>query len=152
VNPTPVALAGPDKTVLEGGVVQLTPALNAGFPVTYLWTQPTGLNNPNAPDPLASPVDDITYTMKVTSDKGCTSSDQVFVKVLKTPQIPNVFSPNGDNIHDRWVINFLNHILVAQLKCSTGMVSDLLYGRLYNAMGWHCKWKACTSRYLLLYC
>ncbi len=107
VNPTPNALAGPDKTVLEGGMVQLTPALNAGFPVTYTWTPPTGLNNPNAPDPLASPVDDITYTMKVTSDKGCTSTDQVFVKVLKKPEIPNIFSPNGDNIHDRWVISFL---------------------------------------------
>src|SRR6185503_2248964 len=76
VNPTPVANAGPDKVVLEGGQVQLTPALNAGFPVTYTWTPPTGLNNPNAPDPLSSPADDITYTLKVTSDKGCNTSDQ----------------------------------------------------------------------------
>ena len=108
VNPTPNANAGPDKVVLEGGVVQLTPALNAGFPVTYTWTPPNGLNNPNAPDPLASPADDITYTMKVTSDKGCTTSDQVFVKVLKKPAIPNIFSPNGDGIHDKWVIGFLD--------------------------------------------
>ena len=107
VNPTPVANAGPDKVVLEGGQVQLTPALNAGFPVTYSWTPPAGLNNPNAPDPIASPADDITYTMKVTSDKGCTTSDQVFVKLLKKPAIPNIFSPNGDGIHDKWVIKFL---------------------------------------------
>jgi gliding motility-associated-like protein len=107
VNPTPVANAGPDKVVLEGGVVQLTPTLNANFPVTYTWTPPTGLNNPNIADPSASPVDDITYTLRVTSDKGCTTSDQVFVKVLKKPQIPNIFSPNGDGIHDRWVISFL---------------------------------------------
>ncbi len=108
VNPTPNANAGPDKVVLEGGVVQLTPAVNAGFPVTYAWSPPGGLNNPNAPDPLASPADDITYTMKVTSDKGCTTSDQVFVRVLKKPAIPNIFSPNGDGIHDKWVIGFLD--------------------------------------------
>ena len=135
VNPTPNALAGPDKTVLEGGVVQLTPALNAGFPVTYTWTPPAGLNNPNAPDPLASPVDDITYTMKVTSDKGCTTSDQVFVKVLKKPQIPNIFSPNGDNIHDKWVINFLE----SYPGCTVEVFNR--YGqRLYYTVGYATPW------------
>ena len=135
VNPTPNALAGPDKTVLEGGVVQLTPALNAGFPVTYTWTPPTGLNNPNAPDPLASPVDDITYTMKVTSDKGCTSSDQVFVKVLKKPEIPNIFSPNGDGIHDRWVIAFLE----TYPGCTVEVFNR--YGqRIYYTVGYTTPW------------
>ena len=135
VNPTPNALAGPDKNVLEGGVVQLTPALNAGFPVTYLWTPPTGLDNPNAPDPLASPVNDITYTMKVTSDKGCTTSDQIFVKVLKKPQIPNIFSPNGDNIHDRWVIGFLE----TYPGCTVEVFNR--YGqRIYYTVGYTTPW------------
>lgn len=104
---TPLANAGPDKFVLEGGVVQLTPVLFSGITVTYSWSPATGLNDPNSPDPLASPTDDITYTLTITSDKGCTTSDQVFVKVLKAPQIPNIFSPNGDGIHDKWVISFL---------------------------------------------
>ncbi|MBI1342814.1 MAG: PKD domain-containing protein [Terrimonas sp.] len=107
VFPVPVANAGPDKFVLEGGVVQLTPVLNAGFPVNYLWSPATGLDNPNLADPKASPVDDITYTLTVSSDKGCSTSDDVFVKVLKTPLIPNIFSPNGDGIHDKWVIDYL---------------------------------------------
>lgn len=107
VNPTPVANAGPDKFVLEGGVVTLTPAVNANFPITYSWSPVTGLSNPNISNPLASPPDDITYTLTVTSDKGCRSSDQVFVKVLKAPVIPNVFSPNGDGINDKWEIRYL---------------------------------------------
>jgi gliding motility-associated-like protein len=135
VNPTPNALAGPDKTVLEGGVVQLTPALNAGFPVTYVWSPPTGLDNPNIPDPLASPADDITYTLKVTSDKGCNSSDQVFVKVLKKPQIPNIFSPNGDGIHDRWVINSLE----SYPGCTVEVFNR--YGqRIYYTVGYTNPW------------
>lgn len=108
VNPTPMANAGPDKFVLEGGTVMLTPALNAGFPVTYLWSPPTGLNDPTRPDASSSPQSDITYTLTVTSDKGCSTSDNVFVKVLLKPQIPNIFSPNGDGIHDKWVISFLD--------------------------------------------
>ena len=135
VNPTPNAFAGPDKTVLEGGVVQLTPALNSGFPVTYAWSPPSGLNNPNAPDPLASPVDDITYTLKVTSDKGCNTSDQVFVKVLKKPEIPNIFSPNGDGIHDKWVINALD----TYPGCTVEIFNR--YGqRIYYSIGYSKPW------------
>jgi gliding motility-associated-like protein len=107
VNPTPGANAGPDKVVLEGGQVMLTPAQNASMPVTYSWTPVMHLNNASIAQPLASPIDDITYTLTVTSDKGCADSDDVFVKVLKSPAIPNIFSPNGDGIHDKWVIQYL---------------------------------------------
>jgi gliding motility-associated-like protein len=109
--------------------------LNAGFPVTYTWTPPTGLNNANAPDPIASPIDDITYTMKVTSDKGCTTSDQVFVKVLKKPAIPNIFSPNGDGIHDKWVIGFLD----TYPGCTVEIFNR--YGqRIYHSIGYSIPW------------
>lgn len=108
VNPTPIANAGPDKVVLEGGTVLLTPALNSGFPVTYLWTPPTSLNDPTRPDASSSPQADITYTLTVTSDKGCATSDEVFVKLLLKPLIPNIFSPNGDGVHDKWEVSFLD--------------------------------------------
>ena len=135
VNPTPNAFAGPDKTLLEGGVVQLTPALNAGFPVTYTWSPPSGLDNPNSPDPLASPADDITYTLKVTSDKGCNASDQVSVRVLKKPEIPNIFSPNGDGIHDKWVVSFLE----SYPGCTVEIFNR--YGqRVYYSIGYSNPW------------
>ena len=107
VYPIPSVNAGPDKVVLEGGSVALTPALNADLTVTYLWTPSTGLDNPSFPSPLVSSTNDITYTLTVTSDKGCQASDQVFVKLLKAPTIPNIFSPNGDGVHDKWEIAFL---------------------------------------------
>jgi gliding motility-associated-like protein len=107
VDPTPEADAGPDKVVLEGGMVQLTPELIANIPVTYSWSPATWLSNPNIAKPDASPPTDFTYTLTVTSDKGCNTSDDVFVKLLKAPVIPNIFSPNGDGIHDKWVIEYL---------------------------------------------
>ncbi|MEO8405605.1 MAG: PKD domain-containing protein, partial [Chitinophagaceae bacterium] len=108
VDPTPVADAGPDKFLLEGGRVVLSPRVITNIPVTYNWSPPDWLNNPSIPNAEASPHTDFTYTLTVTSDKGCHTSDDVFVKMLKAPIIPNIFSPNGDGIHDKWVIDFLD--------------------------------------------
>lgn len=136
VYPDPVVNAGPDKVVLEGGQVILTPALNASGPaVTYLWSPIDGLNNPAISSPVASPKDDITYTLTVITDKGCTDDDQVFVKVLKGPLIPNIFSPNGDRIHDTWDIPYL--------ESYPGCTIDLYnrYGQLvYHSIGYSTPW------------
>lgn len=135
VNQTPGANAGPDKVVLQGGQVALTPAQNASMPVTYLWTPPTGLNNPTSAFPIASPNDDITYTLTVTSDKGCSASDEVFVKVLKAPAIPNIFSPNGDGVHDKWVISYLE----SYPGCTVDIYNR--YGQLiYHSVGYTNPW------------
>jgi gliding motility-associated-like protein len=140
VDPTPIAYAGPDKVVLQGGVVTLSPALTIGIPVTYLWTPPIGLSNPNVPGPGASPPVDMTYTLTVTSDKGCATSDQVFVKILLAPTIPNIFSPNGDGVHDRWEI--------AYLESYPGCTVDIYnrYGQLiYHSLGYSNPWDGTVS-------
>ncbi len=107
VNPYPPADAGPDKFMLEGGQVTLTPVLVTTMPVAYLWAPNFHLSDPTIAYTIASPPFDYTYTLTITSDKGCARSDDVFVKVLKAPAIPNIFSPNGDGIHDGWVIQYL---------------------------------------------
>ena len=136
VNPYPVANAGPDKLVLEGGQVALTPAMSIGVNVNYLWSPSTGLNNPTSPSPLASPPTDMTYTLVLTSDKGCVSNaDNVFVKVLKAPAIPNIFSPNGDGVHDRWDINYLNTYPGASIDIYNR------YGQLvFHSIGYGTSW------------
>lgn len=109
VNPTPIADAGPDRFVLEGGFITLTPASVGSIPVTYNWSPNQFLNDPAVANAQASPPSDFTYTLTITSDKGCTTSDDVFVKLLKSLVIPNIFSPNGDGINDRWVIEHLDN-------------------------------------------
>jgi gliding motility-associated-like protein len=73
--------------------------------------------------------------LKVTSDKGCNTSDQVFVKVLKKPAIPNIFSPNGDGIHDKWVISALD----TYPGCTVEIFNA--YGqRIYYSIGYTTPW------------
>lgn len=107
VFPVPVVSAGPDKVVLEGGSIPLEGA-GTGNNLSFLWSPSTALNNNSTARPVSSPVDDVEYTLTVTSGEGCTATDRVVVTVLKKPSVPNAFSPNGDGVHDRWEILYLD--------------------------------------------
>jgi gliding motility-associated-like protein len=110
VHPYPVVDAGPDRIILEGGQISLEPIVT-GNDLTYLWTPalPGYFAGSNAiKNPFINGIDDITLTLTVTGRGGCKDDDQVFIKVLKFPTIPNIFSPNGDGVHDKWVIDYLN--------------------------------------------
>lgn len=104
----PVVDAGPDKYVLEGGEVMLTPVVS-GNGLQYLWSPSDYLSNNTIQRPFVrNLVSDITYMLTVTGDGGCQASDSVFVKLLKFPVIPNTFTPNNDGINDYWTIEYLN--------------------------------------------
>jgi len=102
----PTVNAGPDRFVLEGGSAVLA-GVGTGNGLSYLWTPALSLSNAAVAQPTITPVDDGKYMLTVTSADGCKATDEVFVKLLKAPLIPNTFSPNGDGIHDRWEINYL---------------------------------------------
>jgi gliding motility-associated-like protein len=130
----PVVTAGPDRFILEGGNALLLGS-GTGNNLSYLWSPVTNLSATNIAQPLATPVDDITYSLQVTSADGCTASDQVFVKVLKTPTIPNTFSPNGDGIHDRWEIKYLESYPGATVEIFNRYGQQVYYSVGYSA-GW----------------
>ena len=98
--------AGPDRTVLEAATITLEPIIT-GNALQYLWTPNQYLNDATILNPLVSGVQDITYTLSVTGTGGCIFSDQVFVKVLRFPNVPNTFTPNNDGINDTWIIDHL---------------------------------------------
>ena len=107
VYPYPQVYAGPDRVVLEGGSITLQPDVS-GNDLQFLWTPNLYLNNNTLQAPLCKPAKDITYTLKVTARGGCSSTDEVFVKVLMAPNIPNTFTPNNDGINDLWEIQYLD--------------------------------------------
>ncbi len=107
VYPLPKINAGTDQHLLEGGTLTI-PATASGNNLRYLWSPGTALNSTTLLQPQASPVDDIVYKLTATSAQGCKASDAIAITVLKTPDVPNAFSPNGDGIHDRWQIKYLD--------------------------------------------
>jgi len=103
--------------------------------LTYLWTPNIAINDPNVLRPSVSPATDQLYYLKVVTAGGCIASDSVFVKVLKGPVIPNIFSPNGDGIHDKWEIAYLN----TYPGCTVDIFNR--YGQLiYHTIGYNTPW------------
>jgi len=101
-----IANAGSNKVIFEGQSVKLTATQKYGN--IFYWTPTTGLSDPNILQPVASPINDITYTLHVNSTNSCgIDSSSVFVKVYKKITIPNTFSPNNDGINDNWDIDAL---------------------------------------------
>jgi len=101
-----IADAGGNKVIFEGQSVRLSASEKYGN--LFYWTPAIGLNDPTLLNPIASPDNDITYTLHVNSTSNCgMDSSSVFVKVYKKITIPNTFSPNGDGINDYWQIDAL---------------------------------------------
>jgi gliding motility-associated-like protein len=135
VHPYPVVNAGPDQVVLEGGEATLRATATGSSNYQFLWTPATWLNNANILQPISKPQGDIAYTLKVTGAGGCSATDDVFVKLLLAPEIPNAFSPNGDAINDTWVIKYLD-----SYPGATVQVFDR-YGKLvFSSTGYQSPW------------
>lgn len=75
------ANAGPDKNVLCGVQFSLEGSANEAEGVSYLWSPPMGLSNPNIPNPTTSLTSTRTYTLRVVKN-GCVSLDTVTIGVL----------------------------------------------------------------------
>lgn len=120
IPPVP-AFAGRDTAVVVGQPLQL----NASGGDSYAWTPPTGLTNPDIPNPVANLNEDITYVLRVTTDEGCVGFDTLNVRVFRTAPdifVPTAFTPNGDQLND-----FLVPVPVG--------ISEFEYFRVYNRYG-----------------
>lgn len=106
VIPAPVVSAGPDVSTQEGKSVRLD-ANASGNDLTYLWSPALYLDDPTSLTPMASPPEDMFYTLRVTDPCGNSVTDEVFIKVLKGLDIPGTFTPNGDGVNDFWNIRGL---------------------------------------------
>ena len=85
---------GPDESVM----------LSADGGVAYVWTPENTLDDPFSATPLASPLATTLYTVQVTDENGCESTGQVNVLVQNVIFIPNLFTPNGDDSNDTFLV------------------------------------------------
>lgn len=134
VLPIATVSAGADLVLLDGGRVQINPVISNGN-FLYSWSPSTGLDRTDISNPIASPSEDITYTLTVTTDEGCTVSDDVFVKVLKQPEVPNTFTPNADGVNDVWMVKYLE----SYPNCTIN-VFNRFGGKVFSSIGYTDPW------------
>lgn len=81
VNPLPTTSAGTDVAVCTGSSATLT----ATGGVQYSWSPATDLSNANIANPVTTPTAARTYTVTVTDNNGCVSTDDVDVSLNPLP-------------------------------------------------------------------
>lgn len=129
-----IANAGKNKVIFEGQSTTLNGSEKYGS--TYSWTPDSALSDPTSLTPVASPTNDITYTLHVNSSNNCgEDSSSVFVKVYKKITIPNTFSPNNDGINDLWNID----ALITYPDCILD-VFDRYGQKVFHSIGYNNAW------------
>ncbi|HVW96447.1 MAG TPA: gliding motility-associated C-terminal domain-containing protein [Mucilaginibacter sp.] len=135
VRKKPVADGGGDKKIFEGQSVKLNGSVGGDEIASVLWSPATALDDPTSVIPTASPTDDITYTMTVTSQNCGIATSKVFVRVFKKVTVPNTFSPNNDGVNDTWDIDAL-----ATYPGSSVKVFNRYGTQVYQSIGYSKPW------------
>jgi gliding motility-associated-like protein len=87
-----------------------------GENATYSWQPLVHMENANSLTPNVKPLNNITYSLSALSIYGCSSSDDVSIKVINGIYIPTSFTPNGDGVNDAWRIPYIEYASDAEVK------------------------------------
>lgn len=107
-----------DTTIFKGNSIRLQTGGSCSN--DFEWSPVTGLDDPNQLNPLATPDEDIQYTLTVTGDN-CQSVSVVMVRVADETLVtcddlvlPSAFTPNNDRINDVYAIS--NRFIIDELQ------------------------------------
>ncbi|MEL6986544.1 MAG: gliding motility-associated C-terminal domain-containing protein, partial [Bacteroidota bacterium] len=102
--------------IQEGDSIQLSFMANF-VPLNISWSPSTTLSCSDCPNPIAKPSEQTTYNLQIIDSLGCVFFSSITVIILEesTAFIPNVFSPNGDNINDFFFLNTAEDVVVEEM-------------------------------------
>jgi gliding motility-associated-like protein len=123
--------------ITKGNTIRLFATVSPG--ATIAWTPASTLDDPASLTPNARPLTNTNYTATVTSGQGCGASASAIINVMDDPAaaiyVNNVFTPNGDGINDKFVINNIDAYPVNTLQ-----VFDQNSKLIFQATNYHNEW------------
>jgi large repetitive protein len=90
----------------ENHGVVLKPVVS-GSQLKYSWTPAVFLSSDTVPNPMCTPKSNVSYKLMAQDPFGCAASADLNVKLVRNPEVPNVFTPNGDGVNDSWQVKNL---------------------------------------------
>jgi gliding motility-associated-like protein len=92
--------------IAAGKPVQLTART---LPATYTWVPGNGLSATNIVNPSVTLSGAVQYTIAMKVASGCITTDTLLVRVFGQNDIyvANVFTPNGDGVNDKLIVNLV---------------------------------------------
>lgn len=93
VNPRPLPDAGPDTLLCYGESIVIGKDYGSSSDLEVQWSPATFLSNDKIGNPIASPENSTTYVVTLTSAKGCSASDSVYLEVN-----PKILVDAGANV------------------------------------------------------
>ena len=95
-----------------------------GIGNSYLWSPATPLDDATLQRPTAKLDAEQQFTIRIANAAGCQTVDTMLVRVFNNYGIyvPNVFSPNGDGVNDRLIVNPVG-------------ISNIKYFRIFDRYG-----------------
>ncbi|WP_198553859.1 HYR domain-containing protein [Tenacibaculum sp. Bg11-29] len=97
--------AGTDFDIIEGDEVALNAVISGAGVIE--WSPSVGVSSTTIANPIASPTETTTYTIRFVNAEGCVAEDTitVFVTPLEKDETKYGFSPDGDGINEYWEID-----------------------------------------------
>ena len=99
----PLRVSLPADTFLYyGDTLPLRALIDGAAPFDWTWSPQEGLSCTDCTDPLATPLTNTVYRIRVTDDNGCVGADSIGIEVVTKCDhlVPNAFTPNGDDLND----------------------------------------------------
>lgn len=95
-----ITFSPPEISILSGEQAQLNASVSTGFS-SFAWQPEGALVTPQSLMPLTLPLlNDTSFKLTVRDINGCTTSNELVVKVLHKLYMPSAFTPNQDGKND----------------------------------------------------